>query len=91
MANTTLNLNSHYTTTPTVNNPQLIVVTAPEEIPIRHVFSDRDANLKLKQLNQDIYKDSQKAKNKDVIKIFKWLGGITIAILAIFGAKHFFK
>ena len=51
----TQNLNAHYTTEPKVKRQEHVVVTGPETIPTRHVYSDREANKKLEKLNNDIY------------------------------------
>jgi len=51
----TQNLNAHYTTEAKVKPMERIVVTGPETIPVRHVYSDREANKKLEKLNNDIY------------------------------------
>lgn len=86
----TTNLEAHYSTNPKTSLPQKIIAQPPETIPVRHLFNDRDANARLKILNQDIYEERKKEKNKDVKTFIKWFGGIVLAILAFIGIKKFF-
>ena len=43
----TQNLGAHYTNVPKVSIPKHVVVTGPENIPVQHVYTDREANAKL--------------------------------------------
>ena len=49
------NLNAHYTNETKIKRPERVVVTGPETIPTRHIYSDREANQKLEALNNDVY------------------------------------
>ena len=70
----TENLNAHYTTSPKVVKPKYIVVNAPENLPVYHIYTDREANIKLEQLNNDVYEAVQrtpKKSKKKFLGIFK--------------------
>lgn len=70
----TENLNAHYTTSPKVVKPKHVVVQGPENIPVYHTYTDREANIKLEQLNNDVYEAVQRTPKKNKKKflgIFK--------------------
>ena len=67
------NLNAHYTTEAKVKRPERVVVSGPETIPVRYVYSDREANKKLETLNNDVYVAVQrepKPKKKKFLGLF---------------------
>lgn len=68
------NLNAHYTTAPKVEKPKHVVVDGPENIPTRHIYSDKEANAKLEALNNDVFvavqKEPKPAKKKKFLGIF---------------------
>ena len=82
------NLNAHYTTNAKVIRPERPVANPPAILTKPHLFDDKDANNRLKMINQDIYKDSKKEENKYGIKFLKIFGGIIAAILLIKGIKN---
>lgn len=59
------NLDAHYTTSPKVEIPQHVVVQGPETIPQYHIYTDREANIKLETLNNDVYEAVQKTPKKN--------------------------
>lgn len=85
------NLNSHYSSSTKTNRPSCIVVSGPTSLPKSYSFNDKEANNKLRAINQDIYLDSQKEENKSGIKFIKVFGGLIAAILAVKGIKSLFK
>lgn len=69
----TQNLGAHYTNVPKVSIPKHVVVTGPENIPVQHVYTDREANAKLAMLNNDVYvavKNTPKKEKKKFLGIF---------------------
>ena len=47
------NLNAHYTSNPKVEINQKMIVSAPNNLPARkHLFNDKDANNRMKMLNE---------------------------------------
>jgi len=70
----TQNLNAHYSTTPKVVKPKYIVVEGPQNVPEYHIYTDREANIKLEKLNNDVYEAVQrtpKKSNKKILGFFK--------------------
>ncbi|MBQ7764484.1 hypothetical protein IJ384_03830 [bacterium] len=89
--NNTQNLNAHYSTNAKVQRPPKKAVTAPNTLPTMHLYNDRDANKRIKALNQDIYNDSKIEEKRNAFNFAKVFGGIVLAILAILGLKKVFK
>ena len=85
------NLNAHYSTNTKVQRPERPVAFAPASIPQPHLFDDKDANNRLKAINQDIYFDSKKEEKKPVLKFLKFFGILVGSILAIKGIRTLFK
>lgn len=82
------NLSAHYSTSAKVTRPERPVANPPATLTKPHLFDDKDANNRLKMINQDIYKDSKKEENKAGVKFLKIFGGIVAAILLIKGIKN---
>lgn len=85
------NLNSYYSTDTKAHRPERVVVSGPNSLPVQHLFDDRDANNRLKSINEDIYssyKKEEKAETKNFIKFFAGAVAITLAFL---GIKKLFK
>ena len=59
------NLNAHYTSSPKVTKPKNIVVSAPNNIPKHHIYTDQEANEKLCALNNDVYEAVQRTPKKN--------------------------
>ncbi len=83
--------NSYYTSNPKAEQPLREVIQAPVEIPVRHVFNDRDAQVKMNKLNQDIYIKGEKEKRKEKVSMLAFIGGFTAIALALVGLKGIFK
>jgi len=66
----TENLNAHYTNNPKVVKPQHVVVTGPDNVPKYHIFTDREANMRLAALNNDVYVSVKNTPKKDPKKKF---------------------
>ena len=84
-------LNAYYSTDTKAHRPERIVVSGPDSLPNMHLFNDKDANNRLKAINEDIYsnyKDEKKSETKNFIKLF---GGSIAIVLAILGIKKLFK
>ncbi len=86
-----INLNSHYSTNSKVDRPNRPVAMAPTSLPKAHLFNDKDANKRMKAINQDIYVDSKKEERKSGITFLKIFGAFVLAILAIKAGQKIFK
>lgn len=64
------NLNAHYTTQAKVAKPERVVVEGPNDVPKYHIYSDKEANEKLKALNNDVYISVQNAPKPAKKKLF---------------------
>ena len=84
-------LDSYYTTNVKAQRPSRPVAKAPDALPGFHVYSDRDANNKLRAINQDIYIERKKEEAAPFKKFIKVAGLSILGILAIFGLKKLFK
>ena len=83
-------LEQHYSTNTKINNLPKTVAEGPATLPQHHIFSDRDANIKLSEINSDIYEGSKKYKENNNTSFLKTLVATAIALLAIFGIKKLF-
>ena len=50
---------AHYSSDLKVKRPKIVPAEGPEMLSPVHVFNDRDATLKMKQINNDIYEGSK--------------------------------
>ncbi len=69
----TQNINAHYSTETKIKRPDHVVVSGPDSIPSKYVFSDREANKRLEALNNDVYVAVQrepKPKKKKFLGLF---------------------
>lgn len=55
---------AHYSSNMKVERPKVIPSQGPSVIGGKQVYSDKDANLRMKQINQDIYENSKKYRTK---------------------------
>lgn len=85
------NLNAHYSNNAKVKRPSRPVASPPESLSKPHLFNDRDANNRIKAINQDIYLDSKKEENRSGLNFIKVFGAGVLAILVFLGIKRFFK
>ena len=84
-------LDSYYTTNVKAQRPSRPVAKAPDALPGFHVYSDRDANNKMRAINQDIYVERKKEEKRPMINFIKALGVGVVAVLAFLGIKKLFK
>ena len=82
---------SYYTSNLKAERPPRQVVQAPMNIPVTHVFNDRDAQAKMNKINLDIYEKGEKEKRKDKVSMLAVIGGIAALILTVIGLKNIFK
>ena len=91
---TEINLNAHYTSNPKVTRPINTAISAPNHLPTKYVYNDRDAKKRLKDLNSNVnqnIKNEGKTSLKSFLKVF---GAIVLTILGIKWAQKaisFFK
>lgn len=88
---TDINLNAHYTSNAKVERPNRPVALAPTSLPKQHLFNDRDANNRMKAINQDIYIESKKEKKRSITTFLKFFGAFLLTILAIKAGLKVFK
>lgn len=53
-----------------VEKPQRVVVDGPNSVPKHHIYTDREANIKLEALNNDVYESVEKTNKKNKRKKF---------------------
>lgn len=58
-------LEAHYTNDIKVRRPKLTEASAPNSLPSRVLFSDREATKKMQSINTDIYEGTKKEKQKN--------------------------
>ena len=58
------NLEPHYANNSKVTSKDKVVVKGPEEIPRYQLFNDAKANIRLSEIDRDIYEDSKKIPKK---------------------------
>ena len=85
------NLNSYYSSETKTQRPDRLIVSGPQNIPVSHLFNDRDANNRLKAINDDIYMSYKEEERKEKKNFIKTFGAIVAVILAFLGIKHIFK
>ena len=104
---TNYNLNAHYTSNPKVERPQRAIVSAPNNLPVMHLYNDRDANNRMKSINNDIYQGFKQEKQKDLkieyskkrtvgdagpyTNFLKGFVAVILGILTFLGIKKVFK
>ena len=76
-------LNQHYSSNPKAERPKRIVAQAPEQLPSLTLCRDEDMNKKMRALNNDIYQDSKREKNKSGKTFLKWFGGLVALVIGI--------
>ena len=90
-------LEAHYTNDIKVRRPKLTEASAPNSLPSRVLFSDREATKKMQSINTDIYEGTKKEKQKNEFNkslYFKIFGGVLLAAAAVAGIRkliHFFR
>lgn len=90
-------IEAHYSTDTKVKRPKIISVAAPNILPAKSSFSDKEAKRKLDSINTDIYENTRKEKAKHESNkslYFKIFGGVTLLTAGIAGIskiRDFFK
>lgn len=90
-------LEAHYTNDIKVRRPKLTEASAPNSLPSRVLFSDREATKKMQSINTDIYEGTKKEKQKNEFNkslYFKIFGGVLLTAAAVAGIRkliHFFR
>ncbi len=90
-------IESHYTTQSKVKRPKLSVAEPPATLPKHNLFSEKEANQKINNINNDIYVGTQKEKTKHDLNrnlYFKIFGGVALLTAGIAGydkIKKFFR
>lgn len=91
------NLDAHYTTNTKLERPKPSIAQAPATIPKMHLFSDNDANKRMKNINNDIYIGTNKEKSKNefnkslFLKIFAVIGIAVTSVACFSKLKNFFR
>ena len=84
-------IDSYYTTKAKAQRPLHPVAKAPDTLPSFHLYNDKDANNRMRAINQDIYIERKK-EEKNPLKNFTIIfGSVVLAILAFCSAKKLFK
>ncbi len=90
-------IEAHYSTNTKVKRSKLNAVEAPNKLPSRVLFSDRDAEQKMYSINTDIYQGAKKEKEKHDLnkKLYLKIFGGTIllgaSIAGISKIRNFFR
>lgn len=79
-------INSYYSSNPKAERPKHAVATAPDNLPSFTLCKDADLNKKMRALNNDIYQDSKREKNKSAKTFWKCFAGF---VLLVMGVKWF--
>ena len=85
------NLNAHYSNDAKVQRPQRPIATPPDTLPKMHLFNDKDANNRIKAIDNDIYLDTKKEEKKQGTNFVKFFVAGVIGLLALIGLKRIFK
>ena len=88
---TNQNLNAHYTKDAKIKRLRHPVTSAPTNMPKHHLFNDKDANNRMKAINNDIYQGFKKEENRKGTTFIKVFAGIVLAVLGFLGLKKLFK
>ena len=88
---TNYDLNAHYTSNPKVERPQRAIVSAPNNLPVMNLYNDRDANNRMKSINNDIYQGFKQEKQKDGTNFLKGFVAVIFGVLTFLGIKKVFK
>lgn len=86
-----IDLNSHYSSNVKVTKPSYMVVSPPNNLPNQHLFNDIDANIRMRNINNDIYQNTKSEKKKPLINYLKFLAGFVLVLLGVKGLSKFFK
>ena len=87
----TQNLEAHYITSDKTQRPDHLIAQPPTSIPKTHLFDDKDANERLKAINQDIYDGYKKEDNREKNNFIIFLSSFVVGTLLISLFRGFFK
>ena len=87
----TQNLDAYYTSNQKAQRPLHPVASPPDSLPSVHLFNDRDANIRMHQINQDIYQETKSEEKKPVKNFWIFMGIFVASVLALIGMKSLFK
>lgn len=90
------NLDAHYSTTSKVTKPEAkVIVEGPPYLQSKPVFSDKEANKRIRELDKDVYQQYKNEKKSESRKFWSVFLASIVAILGIVGItkgiKHIFK
>ncbi len=91
MPEITQNTNSYYTTNAKVERRPKVVAVAPNTIPQGSLLSSKDVEIKLKNINQDIYTETTNNQKSSVKTFIKWFGIALAALLCLRWGRSIFK
>ena len=91
MPEITTNTNSYYTTNAKVERRPKTVAVAPTTLSQNKVMSAKDAELKLKNINQDIYAETKSNQKSSVKSFIKWFCVGLAALLCLRWTRNIFK
>ena len=90
-------LDAHYSTETKVKRPKITAAEAPSALPKQVLFSNKDADKRMQQINTDIYEGAKKEKTKndfDKKLYFKIFGGVALfstGIAGVYKLRDFFR
>ena len=90
-------LEGHYSTETKVKRPKIVAAEAPAILPKQTLFSNKDADKRMQQINTDIYEgaimeQTQYHLNKKLY--FKIFGGVALfsaGIAGVYKIRNFFR
>ena len=90
-------LEGHYSTEIKVKRPKIVAAEAPAILPKQTLFSNKDADKRIQQINTDIYEGAKKEKTKNDFNkklYFKIFGGVVLlsaGIAGVYKIRNFFR
>ncbi len=84
-------LNAYYSDTTKVSRPENFVAEAPNSIPTRKIYNDREAGKKMQAICNDIYEGAKNEQKKEGNNFIKYCGIGIAGLLGILGIKRLFK
>lgn len=90
-------LEGHYSTETRVKRPKIVAAEAPAILPKQTLFSNKDADKRIQQINTDIYEGAKKEKTKNDFNkklYFKIFGGVALfsaGIAGVYKIRNFFR
>ena len=86
-----INTNQYYSNNLKVEPSKRVIVESPQTLPKVQVYTDADANNRLRAINQELGIKTKKDKNKAFTNFLKVFGGIVLTIIADLGIKKILK